>query len=167
MDPIVNKVSQSGIITLDLSEWLNEHNFEFIDIKEQLYKGIVLKEKDFRSWIKQNDWIFYTNSYVGVYCSTQAIIPTWAYMLISSALEDKSKGVYFGNQEEVKAQLILDLINELDTTPFRGKRVVVKGCGEIKTSAYVAITQKLVPVVSSLMFGEPCSTVPIFKQKKA
>jgi hypothetical protein len=166
INPIVNRVSQSGIITLDLSEWLDNHIIQTIDIKNQLFKGLVLKEKDFRSWVKTNDWESFSGSYTSLFCSTNAIVPTWAYMLITNALKGKSNKVFFGDLKSAQEQLILHLISEMDLSQYQDVRVVVKGCGAVNTSAYVAITERLVDVAKVLMFGEPCSTVPVYKKKK-
>lgn len=165
-EPIVNKVEQSGLLTLDMSEWVSEIHIKTIDIKELLFQELVLKEKDFRSWIKTQDWESFSGSYVGLYCSSNAIIPTWAYMLLTSSLEGHANKVYFGDAKLVKQKVLMDKINELDTSEFEAKKIVVKGCGDVDTEAYIALSSKLKPVVGSMMFGEPCSTVPVFKRRK-
>ena len=128
---------------------------------------LILKEKDFRTALLQIDWNQYTDKIVGIFCSTDAIIPMWANMLIVSYLQPVAKLVYFGDEHKVREQLILEKINEVNPLDYTDQRVVIKGCGEtkIEESAYVAITQKLRPTVKSIMFGEPCSTVPVFKRK--
>jgi S-adenosylmethionine/arginine decarboxylase-like enzyme len=128
---------------------------------------MILREKDFRTAMLAHDWTVYQDKVVAVYCSVDAIIPMWAYMIISSALQPFAKTVYFGTENDATEQYLLQSIHELDTNGFIDQRVVVKGCGDtvFPAAAFVAITQKLKPVVKSLMYGEPCSTVPVYKKK--
>ncbi|MFT4598269.1 MAG: hypothetical protein ACJAR8_000740 [Bacteroidia bacterium] len=168
MSEIVNKVAQSGIITLDLEDLVPERIESHIDIFNQLFQGLILREKDFRAWVKEHDWSLYTDHNVALFCSSDAVIPTWAYMLVSSALEPYTKQVYFTNPENLStlvAERALAAINEEDYTD---KRVVIKGCGKraISNHAYVLLTNKLVRTAKTVMFGEPCSTVPVYKQRK-
>ena len=168
MSEIVNKVAQSGIITLDLEDLVPERTESHIDIFSQLFQGLILREKDFRAWVKEHDWSLYTDHNVALFCSSDAVIPTWAYMLVSSALEPYTKQVYFTNPENLStlvAERALAAINEEDYTD---KRVVIKGCGKraISNHAYVLLTNKLVRTAKTVMFGEPCSTVPVYKQRK-
>lgn len=162
-----NKVAESGIITIDLAAFLNNHEIVLFDIKPYLFMELILKEKDFRAALLSTDWSVYQNKIVGIHCSTDAIIPMWANMLIVSALQPFAKAIYFGDESKVREQFILDSINAIDAQDYLDQRVVIKGCGEtpIGESAYIAITQKLRPVVKSIMYGEPCSTVPVFKKK--
>jgi len=165
---IINKVAQSGIITLDLEDLVPERTESHIDIFSQLFQGLILREKDFRAWVKEHDWSLYTDHNVALFCSSDAVIPTWAYMLVSSALEPYTKQVYFTNPENLStlvAERALAAINEEDYTD---KRVVIKGCGKraISNHAYVLLTNKLVRTAKTVMFGEPCSTVPVYKQRK-
>jgi hypothetical protein len=165
---IINKVAQSGIITLDLEDLVPERIESHIDIFNQLFQGLILREKDFRAWVKEHDWSLYTDHNVALFCSSDAVIPTWAYMLVSSALEPYTKQVYFTNPENLStlvAERALAAINEEDYTD---KRVVIKGCGKraISNHAYVLLTNKLVRTAKTVMFGEPCSTVPVYKQRK-
>jgi hypothetical protein len=165
---IINKVAQSGIITLDLEDLVPERTESHIDIFNQLFQGLILREKDFRAWVKEHDWSLYTDHNVALFCSSDAVIPTWAYMLVSSALEPYTKQVYFTNPENLStlvAERALAAINEEDYTD---KRVVIKGCGKraISNHAYVLLTNKLVRTAKTVMFGEPCSTVPVYKQRK-
>lgn len=167
MDTIVNKVAESGIVTLDLTGYLpDENEMEEFDIKPFLFREMILKEKDFRDAMKGHNWEQYQNKYVAIHCSADAIVPVWAYMLISSYLVTFTKGVYFGTTQEYIGKLITDKIATLSTEEYIDKRVVLKGCGDkdVPAVAYVAATEKLKPVVKSLMYGEPCSTVPIYKQ---
>ena len=168
MSEIINKVAQSGIITLDLEDLVPERTESHIDIFNQLFQGLILREKDFRAWVKEHDWSLYTDHNVALFCSSDAVIPTWAYMLVSSALEPYTKQVYFTNPENLStlvAERALAAINEED---YRDKRVVIKGCGKraISNHAYVLLTNKLVRTAKTVMFGEPCSTVPVYKQRK-
>jgi hypothetical protein len=128
---------------------------------------LILKEKDFRTALQNMDWTQYKDQLVGVYCSADAVIPVWAYMLVASYLEPVAKEVFQGNEEQVIRQLLLKRINSIDPQEYKDKRVVVKGCGEkpIGEFAYLEITKLLRPVVKSIMYGEPCSTVPIYKSK--
>jgi hypothetical protein len=137
-----------------------------IDLALQLFMGQILKEKDFRLWIKNEDWAQYNNCYVAVNCSADAVIPIWAYMLVTAALQPYAKKVAMGNLENLETVVYTEIIQNLDVSEFEGKRVIVKGCGKLPVpdAAYVLISNKLLPVVQSLMFGEACSTVPLFKR---
>lgn len=162
-----NKVAESGIISVDLASFLPSNEIVLFDIKPYLFMELILKEKDFRASLVSIDWSAYQDKIVGIYCSTDAIIPMWANMLIVSGIQPFAKAVYFGNENKVREQLLLEQIVSINVQDYTDQRVVIKGCGEtpIGESAYVAITQKLRPVVKSIMYGEPCSTVPIYKKK--
>jgi len=164
----VNKVAQSGIITIDLEEYYPEGKRVLLDIKPLLFQELILKEKDFREFIKHEDWGKYTDCYVGITCSNDAIVPTWAYMLLTLALQPHAKKIVFGTLETLETVLFDEIIEKLDTAKFKDARIVIKGCGEkpVPVSAYVAITEKLKPLAKSIMYGEPCSTVPLYKQPK-
>ena len=164
---IENRVAKSGIITLDLVDFIPPGNQYVLDIKDFMQEGLILREKDFRLRIKEKDWSEFQDGFVAVTNSSDGIIPLWAYMLISSALNPYSSLVVRGNKSHLKGALLRRSIEAIDESEFKDKRVVVKGCGKesIPESAYIAITQKLQPVVKSLMFGEACSTVPVFKAK--
>ncbi len=167
MDLIVNKVAESGIVTLDLANYLPVYeDVVTFDIKPFLFREMILKEKDFRDAMKTHDWEQYKDKNVAIYCSADAIVPVWAYMLIAAYLQPFAAGMYFGSAEELYKKLVTDAINTIDITEYTDKRVVLKGCGDkaVPEIAYVAATEKLRPVVKSLMYGEPCSTVPIYKQ---
>ncbi|MCF3110477.1 DUF2480 family protein [Niabella sp. CC-SYL272] len=168
MEPIIrNKVAESGIITLNLESYYPSEPVKLFDIKDYLFMGMILKEKDFRTALKELDWSAYENQLVGIVCSADAIIPLWAYMLIVSYLQPIAKFICLGDEASVKNKWLLKNIDAIDTTSFSDARVVIKGCGDIPVSeeAYAAISLKLLPVVKSLMYGEPCSTVPVFKRK--
>ena len=166
-DPIVNKVANSGLISLDLSELLPQAEMVQLDIADQLWQGMGLKEKDFRDWIAATNWSDYSGKYVCLFCSADAIVPAWAYMLLSSSLQPYAAGVFFGSPHEMEEEVLLNAIRSLNEDAFRDARVVVKGCGDIPNQErmLVALTLKLQPIVKSLMFGEPCSTVPVYKRK--
>lgn len=166
---IVNKVAESGIITLDLAEFYPKQEVKTFDLKDYLFMGLILKEKDYRAALQTTDWTVYENKNVCVVCSADAIIPMWAYMLAASYLQPFAENVVFGNEHKLVEDLINNEIATINVENYIDKRVVIKGCGEqeIPASAYVAITSKLKPVVKSLMYGEPCSTVPIYKKSIA
>jgi len=168
-DIIVNKVAQSGLLTLDLEKYYPQEEIAVFDLKNYLFMELILKEKDYREALKKIDWSIYRDKNVAVYCSTDAIIPLWAYMLATTYLQPFAKEIFFGNEQQVFSNLFLKNLNQLDSKEFEGKRVVVKGCGDKKVpeSAYVEITKILRPVVKSIMYGEACSTVPIFKASKS
>jgi len=162
-----NKVAESGIVTIDLASLLPGSPIIVFDIKPYLFMELILKEKEFRAALLTTDWTIYQDKVVGIICSADAIIPMWANMLIVSALNPFAKGVYFGTENKVREQLLLENIGALNINEYNDQRVVIKGCGDtpIGESAYIAITQKLRPVVKSIMYGEPCSTVPVYKKK--
>lgn len=168
MEGLVNKVAESCIITLDLEKFYPSQELMELDLKDFLFMEMLLKEKDFREKLEAADWIQYNSKIVAVHCSTDAIIPMWAYMLVSSKLKGVASEVYFGNKSTAIEKAIEKNILSINEEEYKDKRVVVKGCGdiEIPSSAYLMISQKLIPVVKSLMYGEPCSTVPVYKQKK-
>ena len=166
-DTIINKVAESGLITLDLETLYPRGEITGIDLKDYLFKGLILKEKDFREALAATDWSMFAGKNVAIYCSADAIIPLWAYMLISSYLQPVAKTVFSGSPEELKKQEFIQNIRALDASEYEDKRVVIKGCGDIAIGeyAFVEITNRLLPVVKSLMYGEPCSTVPVYKKR--
>lgn len=163
---IENKVEKSGLITLDLVDLIPKGKQVVIDLKDFMFEGIILREKDFRTKIKNTNWEEYKTSYVAITNSSEGIIPLWAYMLIASALQPYAAVIIRGNKGHLKGALLRRAIEELNEVEYKDKRVIIKGCGEesIPESSYIAITQKLQPLVKSLMFGEACSTVPVFKK---
>jgi hypothetical protein len=165
-ETIVNKVAKAQIEQIDLKDFVNKDQLLGIDVKELLWEELVLKEKEFRTWVKEHDWQQYTNQLVQVYCSNDAIIPAWAYMLITTQLEN-AKQVFFGDEEAVLEDVFFYNLNAWDVQHLEDKRVMVKGCSSIPNpqKAYVELTKKLMPVAKNLMFGEPCSAVPVFKRK--
>lgn len=164
---IVNKVAQSGLITIDLAHYAPKEEILIYDIKDNLFHGLILKEKDFRAFIKEHDWSQYQNKHIGIICSTDAIVPTWAYMLLANKLEPYVLSVHFGNKETVVDNLFSQALDEIDFSIYQDERIVVKGCGDIyiPESAFIKFTLGLSKVVKSIMYGEPCSTVPVYKRK--
>lgn len=167
MEALRNKVAESGIITLNLENYFPKEDLCSFDIKDFLFMEMLLKEKEFRSSLETHNWEQYQNKHVAIFCSTDAIIPMWAYMLVTTRLSVFAKSVFEGTKEELFKKLFIENIMAIDAVDFEDKRVVVKGCGEKEVSpyAYTAITNKLLPKVKSLMYGEPCSTVPVYKKK--
>lgn len=168
MEDIVNKVAQSGIVTIDPAAWYPEGERVAFDISPLLYEGLVLREKDFREYLKNHDWTAYRGKHVALHCTTDAIIPRWAWMLLASALEPFAATIVFGSVDTLEAVLYRKVISEMDMEPYRGLKVVIKGCGEksVPEEAYTELTRRLQPLVKSIMYGEPCSTVPVYKAPK-
>ncbi|MES2850672.1 MAG: DUF2480 family protein [Bacteroidota bacterium] len=164
---LVNRVSESALVTINLEDYYPKDDVAVFDLKDYLFMGLILKEKDFREALKNLDVTPFTNKAVAVTCSADAVIPMWAYMLVASVLQPVAKEVAFGNEEEIKKQILLNNINTIPVNEFADKRVVIKGCGDlpIGEAAYLQATKLLRPVAKSIMYGEPCSTVPIFKKK--
>lgn len=166
-EPLINKVAESGLVTLDLEQFYPREETAVFDLKDHLFMGMILKEKDFREGLKQLDWSAYAGKYVALCCSADAIIPVWAWMLAASYLQPLAKDIVMGDEKELHKQLYLRNIGKIDVSEFEGKRMVIKGCGETPVGDYVymEITKKLLPVAKSIMYGEPCSTVPVYKKK--
>lgn len=164
---IVNKVAASGLVTLNLEEYFHKGERLVYDIKDNLFHGLILKEQDFRAFIKTHDWEQYRNQNIAITCSADAIVPTWAYMLLANKMKPFANEVVFGNLETLETVLYIKALAKVDLSVFAGERVVVKGCAdlEVPVAAYVEITALLTPIVKSIMYGEPCSTVPIYKRK--
>jgi len=167
MEQIVNKVAESGIITLDLEQFYPKGEIGVFDMKDHLFMGLILKEKDFRTALQNLDWEQYKDKNVAVTCSADAIIPVWAYMLVATYLQPVAKEIIFGDENTLIQTIISKNLSAIDTSEYTDKRVVVKGCGEIKIpdAIYMEVTAKLRPVAKSIMYGEPCSTVPIYKKR--
>jgi len=165
--PIENKVEKANIKQIDLSDYLTREVIFDFDMKNGLWQEMIIKEKEFRAFIKTFDWSQYENKIVSVYCSVDAIIPAWAFMLVSTQLNTVGAKVYSGNIEATKSAIFFENLNQIDTNTLTNQRVMVKGCSDIPdpTKAYIILTNLLVPKVKSLMFGEPCSAVPVFKRR--
>jgi hypothetical protein len=163
----VNKVATSGLMTLNLEEYFHQGERVVYDIKDNLFHGLMLREKDFREFIKTHDWSAYTDKNIAIICSADAIVPTWAYMLLANKMKPFANEVVFGTLETLEATLFVRALAKIDLNSFANERVVIKGCADIEVpvAAYVEITNLLTPVVKSIMYGEPCSTVPIYKRK--
>ena len=166
--PLVNRVAQSGIITLNLEEYYPEQEIISFDLKEYLFMELILKEKDFRLALKELDWSTYDNAIVCVYCSADVIIPVWAYMLVATYLKNVAAEMYQGTPEDFLKHHYRMVIQRLEPSDYEDKRVVIKGCSEkpVPPSAYMDVTQHIIPHAQSVMYGEPCSTVPVFKRPR-
>lgn len=163
---IVNRVEQSGLTEINLEDYYLKGERVLIDVKENLFQELILKEKDFREFVKNEDWKKYKDKFVAITCSADAIVPTWAYMLIATALQPFAKKFVFGDLKTLETILFNEALSKINQEDFKDKRVVIKGCGEIPVpeSAYVELTRILTPVAKSIMYGEPCSTVPVMKK---
>lgn len=167
MELIKNKVAESGIITLDLETFIpKEDQVVLFDLKPFLFREMILREKDYRAALPEHDWSQYAEKHVGIICSADAIIPMWAFMLLTVYLEPIAATIHYGDAALVKNEVAIEKISRLPEEEFTDKRVVLKGCGEtpIPQALYIAASAKILPVVKSLMYGEPCSTVPIYKK---
>lgn len=164
---IKNRVADSGIVNVDLSDYAPKENILELDLKQFLFDGLVLKEKEFRVALKEFDFNKYDGKVVAVFCGANVIVPMWAYMLITTYLNNANAKIYFGNKNKVTQAIIKENIDSINVDDYKEKRVIVNGCSNIKLSEglYIAITKKLQKNVKSLMFGEACSAVPIFKNK--
>lgn len=164
---IVNKVALSGLVSLDPAIFYPSGDRLLYDIKDNLFHGLMLREKDFRAFVKEHNWTQYQDKNVAITCTADAIVPTWAYMLLASRMAPYAAEIIFGDLPHLENLLFEKAISNMDVEKYRDQRVVIKGCGDIPVpiSAYVELTRKLSPVAKSLMFGEPCSTVPIYKRK--
>jgi len=167
MPELVNKVAESGIITLDPANFIPNGEIAIFDLKDHLFMGLILKEKDFRETLKKMDWEQYRDKSVAVTCTADAIIPVWAYMLVAANLQPLAKEIVLGDEKELHRALVLKNISQINLDDFADQRVVIKGCGdtEIGDYVYLELTKLLRPVAKSIMYGEPCSTVPVFKKK--
>ena len=165
-DGIVNRVASSPLISLDLEQYYPEGERVVYDIKDNLYEETILREKDFRAFVKEHDWAQYTGKNVAITCSVDAIVPTWAFMLLASKISPVANHVVLGRSQDLERDLFNHALAKLDLEEFKDAKVVVKGCSDksVPASAYVEIVRILQPIVSSLMFGEPCSTVPVYKK---
>jgi hypothetical protein len=168
MEEIVNKVAGSGIVSIDLEDFYTEGERVLFDIKPFLFQELILREKDFRDFVKTHNWADYQDKLVTLTCTADAIVPTWAYMLVTLALEPFAKRVFFGGLRDMENLLFAEKLAKLNPLDYKDARIVVKGCGEkqVPVNAYVQLTALLKPHVKSIMYGEPCSTVPLYKAKK-
>lgn len=169
MEEIENKVANSGIITIDPEEFYTSGERILFDIKPMLFQELILKEKDFREQIKNTDWSKFNGKFVAIICTADAIVPTWAYMLLTLAMQPYAKKVVFGDLSILENELFNEKMASLNIEQYRDARIVIKGCGEkeIPANVYVKLTALLKPIVKSIMYGEPCSTVPLYKAPKS
>jgi hypothetical protein len=165
---IINRVANSPLVTFDLEEYYQPGERVVVDIKDQLFQEMILKEKDFRNFIRTQDWSQYRNKFVAITCSADAIIPTWAYMLLTSALQPFASTIVFGTIEDLETKIFSDQLRQVEWNKFKDAKVVIKGCSKVNVPAavYVEATRLLMAWASSIMFGEPCSTVPVYKKMK-
>ena len=167
-EQIINKVANSALITFNLEDYYEPGDRVLLDIKDQLYEGLVLREKDFRDFIKIHNWAQYENKFVAITCSTDAIVPTWAYMLLAIALKPFARRVIFGSLQELEIENYRNALSKIQWSDFKDAKIVIKGCSkvDVPVAIYVEVVNQLKPHVASLMFGEPCSTIPLFKKSK-
>lgn len=165
---IVNRVTNSKLVTVDLEELYPDGKRILFDIKDWLFEGIILKEKDFRAYVKEHDWSQYKDQYVALTCSEDAIIPSWAYLLLSAELASYAKKVVVGDLILLETVIFQDIILHLELTDFVDKPIIIKGCAEkpIPASAFSLLIERLQPIAKTIMYGEACSTVPLYKKKK-
>lgn len=165
---IINRVAKSPLVTFNLEEYYPVGERVVYDIKDNLFQETILREKDFRNFVKEHDWSQYKDKYVAISCSVDAIVPNWAYMLLVTKLEPYVKMVVFGSLEVLEASIFKEVLSKVNPEEFRDAKVVVKGCGNLPVPvfAYTEVTRLLRPYVSTLMFGEPCSTVPLYKKPR-
>ena len=166
-DEIINRVANSKLITVDLEDYYPKGNRVLFDIKNWLLEGLVLREKAFREYISQHNWSQYNDSYVALTCSTDAIVPAWAFMLISIHLQPFAKKTVIGNLDALETSIYQDIINNLDVSDFKDKPLIIKGCSKkpVPQNAYIMLSNKLKPIAKSIMYGEACSSVPLYKNK--
>lgn len=166
-DEIINRVANSKLITIDLEDFYPEGKRVVFDIKDWLFEGLILREKDFRLKAKEHDWSQYQDNYVALTCSTDAIVPGWAYMLLTTYLNTFAKKVLIGNLETLETSLYQDIINKIDVSFYTDKPVIIKGCANkpVPENAYILLTTKLMSVAKSVMYGEACSSVPLYKRR--
>ena len=166
-DEIINRVANSKLITIDLEDYYPKGQRVLFDVKDWLFEGFVLREKDFRNRVSEFDWSQYKDSYVALTCSSDAIIPGWAYMLLSIQLETYAKKIVIGTLDNLETSIYQDIINNLDVSDFKGKPIIIKGCSNkpVPQNAYIMLSNKLKPIAKSIMYGEACSSVPLFRNK--
>ena len=167
MSEIVNRVSQSKLVTFNLEDYYPKGNRVALDIKDWLFEGLILREKDFRAQLEEFDWSEYQDCYVALSCSTDAIIPGWAYMLIATKLQPYARKIIIGDMEMLESSLYQSVLENLDVSEFSDKPVIIKGCSNkpVPANAYLWATTKIQSVAKSVMYGEACSSVPLFKAK--
>lgn len=166
--PLINRVANSGLINLNLEDYFPPEPIASFDLKDYLFKELILKEKDFRTALKEIDWSQYAGHTLLLFCSTDAIIPSWAFMLVAAYATPYADDIYFGNQKQYLSDRYREILQQFDGSEYAEKRIVIKGCSNkpVPPAAYMELTKKLMPFAQSIMYGEPCSTVPIFKRPR-
>ncbi len=166
-DQIINRVAKSGLISLDLEDFYHSGERVLYDLKDNLFMGLILKEKDFREFLKIHDWTQYSGKNIAITCTEDAVVPTWAYMLLAIQLEPHAHTIVFGDLQDLERKLYDEALAKINFEEYAGAKVVVKGCSKVAvpTTAYVEVTRRLRPYAQSIMFGEPCSTVPLYKKR--
>ena len=167
-DTIVNRIAESALITFDLEDLYQIGERKSIDLSQWLYEGLILKEKEYRAHLNAHEWSTYQDQFISLHCSTEAILPAWAFLLLTTYLHPFARKVVIGSIQDLEVQLFSEEIQLLDVTPFKDKPVIIKGCSDktVPQDAYAKLITKLQPVVKSLFFGEACSSVPLYKRKK-
>ncbi|RED93592.1 DUF2480 family protein [Marinoscillum furvescens] len=168
MEEIVNRVANSSLVSLDLDEFIDQSEREYFDLKDALFQGLILREREFRTYIKEHDWSQYSGKNVGVFCSSDAIIPSWAFMLVATKLAPYARCSAVGERDALEKILIDEAIEKILSLELDDAKVVIKGCGELQSRdyAYFQLTKRLLGRVASIMYGEPCSTVPVYKRPR-
>jgi len=164
-EEIINRVAESSLLQIDLEDFLPQSEIQAYDLAQNLFEGMILKENDFRDFLKNHDWSQYEGKTMAIFCSEDAIVPNWAFMLLTTKLNEHRARCLFGNINEVKEKLLLDAFRNSDLKAYKGRKVLVKGCGSfgLSPAVFIEVTNHLQPIVKSLMFGEACSSVPVFK----
>lgn len=167
-DDIVNKVANSRLMSIDLEDFYPKGERVLFDIKKWLFAEQILKERDFREYVQNHNWSAYQNKYVALTCSSDAIIPSWAYLLITVSLSPFAKKIIIGNLELLETSIFQEIIDQFPTKIYSGKPIIIKGCSKhpIPQTAYSQLIDRLLPIAKSIMYGEACSNVPLFKRKK-
>lgn len=165
--PLINRVAKSNLITFNLEDYFPKHEVVEFDLKDYLYMDLILKEKDFRKALSEHEWEQYKDKSLAIFCSNDAIIPVWAYMLVTVFAEPFAHEIFLGNTQEFYEHTFTKVLSNLDVNQFENARIVIKGCSKkpVPTSAYLELTKILRPVAKTIMYGEPCSTVPLYKKK--
>ena len=166
--PLVNRVANSSLITINLEDYFPDIPISEFDLKDYLFQGLILKEKEFREALKAHDWVQYEDNHLAVFCSTDAIVPIWAYMLVATSAKPFAKSIFQGTPEELLKKLYTQALDRLTFEQYQDQRIVIKGCSDkpVPPAAYLEIAARLQPYAQSIMYGEPCSTVPIFKRPR-
>ena len=166
-EEIINRVSNSKLVVVDLEDYYPIGKRTVIDIKDWLFEELVLREKDFREHVKQHDWSQYQDDFVALTCTSDAIVPAWAFMLLTMHLQPYAKKVVIGSIEQLETSIYQEIIQNLDVQPLKDKPLIIKGCAHkpVPANAYILLSQKLRPIAQSIMYGEACSSVPLYKRK--